>query len=110
MFKEIEFSNGTVGMLANAASPFLYKQIFHEDFLMLITKENVDYSVIVKMGFIMAKQSELKMEEMRKLTEDDFMAWLEGFDAMEIYTKANEIMSVYMANAKTASVPKEPGA
>lgn len=107
MYKTITIGEKEVGMLANAASPFLYKQIFKEDFLLEIQKKNPDVGAIVKIGFVMAMQAEKKTAELMKLTEEDFLRWLEQFEAMDLYAHAGEMMDAYIANTKTTAVPKK---
>lgn len=109
MYKTITIGEKEVGMLANAASPFLYKQIFKEDFLLEIQKKNPDVGAIVKIGFVMAMQAEKKTTELMKLTEEDFLRWLEQFEAMDLYAHAGEMMDAYIANTKTTAVPKKEG-
>lgn len=109
MYKTITISDKEVGMLANAASPFLYKQIFKEDFLLEIQKKNPDVNAIVKIGFIMAMQADKKIGELMKLTEEDFLKWLEQFEPLDLYTHAGEMMEAYLANTKSTAVPKKEG-
>ena len=109
MYKTIMIGEKEVGVLANAASPILYKQIFKEDFLLELQKKNVDVDAIVKISFVMAMQAEKKIEELTKLTVEDFLHWLEQFEPLDIYLHADELMEAYNKNTKSTSVPKKEG-
>lgn len=99
-----------VGMVANAASPYIYKQVFHEDFLAKLQADNPDTDLFQKMGYIMAKQDELdKMSDLMKLTADGFYEWLMQFDAMDIIFASDAISDIYMAQTKASAVPKNQG-
>ena len=104
----VKIGEKEVGMVANAASPYIYKQIFHEDFLAKMQEGQPDADLFQKMGFVMAKQYELeKMSELMKLTVESFYEWLMEYDAMEIILATDKILEIYMAQAKSSSVPKK---
>ena len=95
-----------VEMLANAATPYRFQQIFHEDFIKKVTgkeeAEAVDF--FAKIGFVMAMQAEKR--DMAKLTTADFYAWLEGFEPSDVFGSANDIADLYNGNAKGDVDPK----
>lgn len=98
-----------VEMVANAASPYRFKQIFREDFLKRAIETNGDETasvdLFVKMGFIMAKQAE--KADFDKLNEDSFFEWLEGFEPSDVQIAAGEIANIYAGNAETKATPKK---
>ena len=104
----VKIGEKEVGMVANAASPYIYKQVFHEDFLAKLQADNPATDLLQKMGFIMAKQYELeKMSDLMKLSMDSFYEWLVEYDAMDVIFATDSILDIYMAQAKSSSVPKK---
>lgn len=97
-----------VEMAANAASPYIYKQIFKEDFLKKIQEPEPEVDLFQKMGFVMTEQAKTNdLSELMKLKLEDYYAWLTEFDPIDILTAGGEISSLYMAQAKSTSVPKK---
>lgn len=112
MFATIHIGDKDVGMLANAASPYIYKQVFQEDLLQKFTNmgKDPDNSVGEKMGFIFTKQAETSdVSELMKLTMNDFLEWLEDFDPLDILMASEEIVSLYQKQKKGTSAPKKQG-
>lgn len=103
----VRLGNKEVGMLANAASPFIYRQLFKIDFLKEVQAAEVDPNAITRMGYIMAMQAEKSTTEcMSKLTMDGFYEWLEQFDGLDIFMAADDIFSLYKGQEVTLSDPK----
>lgn len=103
----VKIGSKEVGMTANAASPYLFKQIFHTDFLQETQKKDFDSSIVSQMGFVMAKQSETsKTSELLKLNEIAYIEWLIQFEATDIISAADDILTLYMGQTLTSSVPK----
>lgn len=99
-----------VEMVANAASPHLYKTIFREDFLRESQKEDPDPAIFQKMGFVMALQAEKGMREiLKETTEEDFYTWLESYEALDIIEASPQIAELFMAQRKPTQVPKKKG-
>ena len=106
----VKIGEKEVGMVANAASPYIYKQVFHEDFLAKLQADNPDADLFQKMGYIMAKQDELdKISDLMKLTADGFYEWLIQFDAMDVMYASDAISDIYLAQTKQNAVPKKEG-
>lgn len=107
----IAIGEKNVEMVANAASPYLFKQVFKEDFLLLIQKKDPDADLFVKMGFIMAKQAETdNIADLMKLDLTAFYTWLEDFNPLEVMNATAPMSEVYFGQIKTISNPKEKGA
>lgn len=106
----VKIGSKDVGMSANAASPFIYRQIFHEDFLKETQKPEFDPSIMVKMGFVMAMQNEKTMAELMKLKEEAFYEWLEGFEPLDVMMASADISNLYMGQTVKTSSPKKQGA
>lgn len=110
MRKTVKIGSENTELVANAASPYLYKIIFHEDFLRSLQEKEPDLEAIQKMAFVMAKQGEMtSMTQLAELSVDDYYDWLVGFDPMDILTASEEIMKLYLGQAKGTSVPKPKG-
>lgn len=113
MYTTITIGEKEQGMLANAASPILYKILFKEDLLQKIQKLDAaapDMELIQRMAFLFSMQAEKKKtEELRRLSEDDFISWLEQFEPLELIEHGNDIISLYVSNTKSTSIPKEKG-
>lgn len=106
----VHIGTNETAMLANAASPFIYRQLFKSDFLKEIQKPEVDADIIAQMGFIMAMQAERSTAECMHLTLDDFYKWLEGFSGgLDLFAAASDIFDIYKENEKTTSDPKGKG-
>ena len=105
----IKIGNKEVGMVANAASPFIYRQIFKKDFLAETQKDPIDLALFAEMGFIMHLQNEKPTQEVLKTSLDDFYVWLEEFDPMDIMNASVTIGQFYMGQEATLSVPKTEG-
>lgn len=106
----INIGGKDVEMVANAASPHYYKEIFKEDFLQESQKTPPDTGIFEKMGFVMAKQAEgLKHSEMLDISVDSFFEWLVQFEPMDILEAIGEISNLYMKQTEPSSIPKQPG-
>lgn len=106
MFNTVKIGDHEVEMTANAATPYRYQQIFHEDYLKKITgKEKTDpHDFFVKMGFVMAMQAAKK--DMSKLNEESFFEWLEQFGVSDAFAAADQIADVFNGNAAGDVDPK----
>lgn len=96
-------------MVANAASPYIYKHVFREDFLIKLRDEGdeVDPDIFQKMGFVMAKQGESSnMQELMNLTINDYYEWLTQFEPMDLIEASDQIASLYLDQTAGSSVPK----
>lgn len=109
MYGTVTIGGKGVEMVANAASPYRFKQIFREDFLKRAIETNGNEAesvdLFVRMGFIMAKQAE--KADFGKLNEDSFFLWLEDFEPSDVQMAAGEIANIYAGNAETSSTPKK---
>ena len=105
MRDKITINDREIEMAANAASPFIYQKIFHEDFETIAK----DVNAWRKMCFVMAKQAELGEVELYngKLTETDCLIWLMDFDPMDFADLLNFAADLYSRQQKTKSTPKK---
>lgn len=107
MYKKINIDGKELGLLANAATPFRYKQTFHKDLLSILGNEEKAQTegveTVTELAFIMAKQAE--KVDMNKLNYDEFMTWLDDFGSMAFVDSAEDILNVYMESATQTSTP-----
>lgn len=93
--------------VANAASPYLYRKIFNEDFILAFNPEKPQPALFEKMFFVMVKQAELPFKEVMNLGTDDFYEFLSDFDPLDIISEIDKISDLYFKNTKGTSSPKE---
>lgn len=110
MFGVVKIGNKEVKMVANAASCYVYRQLFKEDFLLKAQEKTPDPDIFQKMGFVMAKQAETnKMSDLMKIPIDEYYEWLMQFEPLDVITAAGEISNLYMGQSEQLSVPKTEG-
>ena len=103
----IEFGGKPVELVANGATPVLYKRVFRRDFLNSANKAD-DMDIYVELAFIMAKQAEKPLPELiNSLKYEDYLEWAEGFGAMDIVEKVTDIFTLYQGQAVQTSVSKK---
>ncbi len=103
----ITFGETPVELVANGATPVLYKRVFRRDFLSSANKAD-DMDIYVELAFIMAKQAEKPMAELiNSLKYEDYLEWVEGFGAMDIVEKVTDIFALYQGQAMQTSVSKK---
>ena len=110
MIGTVKIGDKEVEMLANAATPFWYNQIFHDDFFTATQNMSDDNAgstvgVFTRVGFVMAKQASTK--DMKKVTEGQFMDWLTEFEAMDLPNAIPDIVEIYMAQTKGTAKAKK---
>ena len=107
MYKKITVDGKEMELAANAATPFRYKQVFHKDLLSIFSNEEKaetqGVEAITELAYIMAKQAE--KADMNRLTYEEFIEWLEGFEPMAFVESAEDILNVYVDSAITTSSP-----
>lgn len=106
MYGTVTIGGKDIAMLANAATPYRYQQIFHEDFIKKVTgkdeAEPADF--FAKIGFTMAMQAAKK--DMGKLSIAEFFAWLEEFEPSDVFSATDAIADIYNGNTKGDVDPK----
>lgn len=105
MYGKVMISDLETGFLANAATPFRYKNLFGIDLLSVLAKgDNSSVDDYVRLAFIMAKQAE--KADMTTLTDEDFYQWLESYEFSDLVEALPDIIGLYMKNKQTNSDPK----
>ena len=123
MYKEViiarsDGSDEPTPLLANAATPFRYKQIFGEDLLTLFAnaeseeggrkRYNIDF--LPELAYVMAMQAKAKNDKKVKLdtlNNSQFIDWLEQYDGLAIENACEEIIDVYLGNTRHGSEAKK---
>ena len=103
---QIEINNKTFEAAANAASPYIYKQIFREDFLQRLQDKEPDVEIMQKMFFVMVSQAEKTTTEALSLTINDYIGFLEQFEPMDLLNASDVISDFYFKQTKNTSSPK----
>lgn len=118
MYKEITLvttdGEKVFPMLANGATAIRYRQVFHTDLMGGLAKygkmeenpNSVDWELPAKLAYIMVCAAQSK--DMSKLSEPDFIRWVEQFEGDSFWQAQNEIVSIYAANQQTSSTAKNP--
>lgn len=105
MVKTITIDGREVKLAANAATPFRFRQMFKKDLLQILGNEEKaeaeGIDAVSGLAFIMAKQAE--GADISKMTENDFIAWLEEFGPMAFIESAQDILEAYTEQEKTTS-------
>lgn len=123
MKRTINLKNKSVECACNALTPFLFTQIFHEDFLRAIvgfrgyagkdtntlTDDEVAEltkrtEVFSKLAFIMAKQAEIKdAKALMDLSLVDFYEWLSDIEpqAFSDAVVMTELLALWQGNSNT---------
>lgn len=105
MYGKVTIGDKDIPMLANAATPFRFKSIFHTDILQNMMKgDEGDVTEYEKLAFVMAMQAEKK--DMTKLSEEDFISWLEDFEFTDVVNALPQVVNIYMKNTSSDSDPK----
>lgn len=108
MYKVIEVGEHRVGMCANAATPYRFKQVFKKDLLQIMLDENSkdeEPDDVMKLAYIMTMQASKK--DLTTINEESYIEWLEQFDLMDLYIASGEIMSLYQGNKKSEAEQKK---
>lgn len=114
MFQKIKLrkTDGTeaeVGFMATASTPIRYRQVFHRDFFLAMDNVSKDLTCLSEIAYIMVMQAE--GNDTSKCTEEDFYAWLDQFETMELIPKHEpEIIDTLRASRESKSNPKSKDA
>lgn len=110
MYNVVKIGEKEVPMLSMASVDLYFKNIFHED--PVIIQTNMETSDAIgfyqRMGFVMAKFAELKeRKEMLKLTEDAYIEWMDGFERNDLLQALEYIQKTYDGQQVTCSDAKK---
>lgn len=111
MQKTVKIGETDVMMRSSAATAIRYRNTFHEDIMQALTNMDpgkMDATVIEKLqklGYIMARSAE--RADMTRLTEDDYMIWLDQFETIDMAQASKEILMLYLGNKLSSSELKK---
>lgn len=107
MTKDIHIGESVVKMSGNAATALRFRQVFGADLLRTFSEqgENLDINIVLELGYVMHLQA--SGSDFIGVSSDDFITWLEGFDTMDIFNAAKDIVSVWIDTNKTAVKAKK---
>lgn len=107
MLTNITIEGREMVFVANAATPFRFRQVFKKDLLSILGNEKKaeeeGVEAVTELAYIMAMQAE--KTDMKTLNEDSFIEWLEGFGPMAFVEAAEDILNAYMANTISTAHP-----
>ena len=114
----IKIGERDVDMLCNAATTFIYKRVFGNDFLMIVgtnyvgadgkQKTDINTNAIKELGYVMHMQTQKTFKELLDTsTEEDCVMWLSEFEASDFDNALNDIMNLYNKQQKTTVTPKK---
>jgi hypothetical protein len=103
----IKIGDKNLEMVANGATPFIYKRVFRRDFL--ATTQTDDLNVYSELAYVMTMQAGGKpmSELLNTLTVDDFYEWVADFEAMDLITAAGDIFALYQGQSQPSSTSKK---
>ena len=119
MYKEISLmctdgKEKSFSFLSTGTTAYRYKQVFHEDLMILLNKmgndddDQTDMGVGGKLAYIMNCQAD--KQDMNKLSFDAFLGWADKLESSELFMHMKEFVSLYLGSRKTSSTPKKEGA
>lgn len=117
MIARVDGKDEPTPMLANAATPLRFKQIFGEDLLTLFAnakseeegRMNYNIDFISQLAYVMAMQAKAHdgKVKLEKLNMNGLIDWLEEFDSMSMENASQDIMDVYLGNMRVDSEAKK---
>jgi len=112
MYNIVKIGEKDVPMLSMASVDIYYRNIFHEDAIKLQASNSFDegdlINFISRMAFVMAKFAETKdRKEMAKLTEDNYLDWLDSFEREDFLKALVDVRLTYEGQTVTQSDAKK---
>lgn len=94
---QVTIGDKTVDMLANGATPFIYKRIFKRDFLTIASDaKNIDTNALAELGFVMYMQTVKPFKQiLDETTIDEFYTWVSDFEPLDIPMAAGQIFALF---------------
>ena len=104
----IRIGGKDVPMMSNAATPIRYRQVFRRNlnaFFLGKMPEEDSADIPGELAYIMAKSA--SGADMNKLSYDDYISWLTGYEALDFAAATKQILDVYQNNLETDSEVKK---
>ena len=111
LYERIEIGGKEHTFCICASVNVCYQNVFHEDFIKIVSNGEESTSAFMKMAFIMAKFAELNDRKLvNQLTLDDYCDWLDQFTPGEIILALPKVEEAYMReSAGTVKTKKNNG-
>ena len=109
MDRTINVGGCEMQLRANAATPIYYRNVFQDDFVAHLNKEEpgeVRTEVLMRLMFVESMQATVEHKEMRKQGEDQFIIWLTRFEWPDLVDAAGEALNLWMGQSETLSESK----
>lgn len=99
--KKIAIGDQEFLMSAAASVNVVYQNIFNEDFIASLDRENLERAGMQfqKMAFVMAKVGELGRKEANTLTVEDYEDWLDNFTFADMMNAIEDIQDFYLSSS-----------
>lgn len=112
MYQKINIGEHELMFCACASVNVCYFNIFHEDFIKLISSdEGLATSAMMKLAFVMAEFGRLNdRKQVNRLTEDNYCDWLDQFTTGELVNALPEIQAFYMSSTQSTVSAKKNSA
>ena len=110
MYGIIKIGEKEIPMLATAATPIKYRQVFQKNLLPYFMGKASDEDaaeMVGELAYVMAADAD--KQDTMKLSMDGYLAWLEGFDPLAFVDGAvvSEILALYQGNAASHADAKK---
>ena len=113
MLKTVQIGEKEINLLANAATPIRYKMVFGEDGMVAFNQINQAkrdtgeiLDITSQLAYIMNRQAECSKDELKALTKETYIDWLEDFDSMAFVNASEVIINTYLGTTGTTSKSK----
>lgn len=113
MLRIVKIGEKEIDLLANAATPIRYKMVFGEDIMVAFNQingkkrdEGEILDISSQLAFIMSKQATCNREELKGLTKEVYVDWLEEFGPMDFVNASKDIFDTYLGTTGTTSKSK----
>ena len=96
-------------LAANAATPIYYRNMFHDDLLAHLSKDEdggARTEVLMRLTFLEHMQATVESKELRRIGENEFLAWLERFEWPDLIEACGEALEIWTGQSDTTAEPK----
>lgn len=110
MTRDIKVGSVPVKFTGNAATTYRYKQLFKRDLIKEFMERgsDLDTDMIIELAYVMNLQaSGATTETFNSTSFEDYLAWLDGFEFLDILGAAPEILGLWADNAQQVAKAKK---
>lgn len=109
MERTILIGGGEVHLRANAATPIYYRNMFHDDLLAHLGEEEsggTRTEVLMRLCFVEHMQAMHEPKDLRRIGEEQFLAWLEHFEWSDLVDAGAQAVEVWTGQSESTSTLK----